>query len=322
MKSWWSLRALRHMVLGALPVVIVSLGLLIGLIAYERSSTAGIRSTTETARGTVTTIDSSGGTRDAKVRWRDRNGTSHVTAVKFPGARAPKAKDRVVVHYLPGRADRVYVEDDTSYAKAATLLTSETYLLGVLIIVAITTAVRIWRRISTQRRPTTTVPTTRVRSKLGLIQRNWLIFTDNGRERWMPVYWEPELSDLLDDTPCAVHGDLNRNSLVSVEIGDRIIWPAGRIRTRAPRGQHTSNAGTYSKGALRKRASDPAWEPAAQLSMRRQARVDGVLAVAAPFLALMWAYINGTGVVGLMISFVVLATIVFWLPSVYGSDPT
>lgn len=322
MKSWWSLRALRHITLGALPVVIVSLGLLVGLIAYARSTTAGIRSTTDTARGTVVRIDSGGGTRDAQVRWKDRDGRTHLTHVQFPGARAPEAKDRVVVHYLPGRADRVYVEDDTSYAKAAALLTSETYLLGVLVIVAITTTVRIWRRISTVRRPATTVKTSRVRSKFGLIQRNWLIFTDNGRERWMPVYWEPELSDLLDDTPCQVHGDLNRHSLVSVQIGERIIWPAGRIRTKAPRGQHTSNAGTWSKAAVRKRASDPDWQPTPQLSMRRQARVDGVLAVAAPFLALMWAYINGTGWIGLVVSFGVLATIVFWLPSVYGSDPT
>lgn len=318
MKSWWSLRALRHIALGALPVLIVAFGLLIGLIVYERHATAGIRSTTQTATGTVVNIDAKGGTRDAQVTWRDRDGTMHRTHVRFPSSRAPKGKAHVVVHYLPGKADRVYVEDDTTYAKAATLLTSETYLLGVLLIVAITTAVRVWRRITTLRRATNTVKTSRVRSKLGLIQRSWLVFNDSGRERWMPVYWEPECSDLLDETPCTVHGDLNRNSLVAVKIGDRVIWPSGRIRTKPPRGQHTANAGTWSKSAARKRPE----EPTAQLSMRRQARVDGVLAVAAPFLALMWAYINGTGPVGLAVSFVVLATIVFWLPSVYGSDPT
>jgi hypothetical protein len=46
-----------------------------------------------------------------------------------------------------------------------------------------------------------------------------------------------------------------------------------------------------------------------------------VLAVAAPFLALMWAYINGAGVIGLVLAFVALAAVVFWIPSVYGSDP-
>lgn len=312
---------MRHITLGAVPAVIVLLGMLIGLIAYERSETAGIRSTTATAAGTVMRIDTSGGTRSATITWTEK-GTRHTTHVRFPGSQAPKRHARVVVHYLPGRADRVYVEGDTSYAKAATLLASQTYLLTVLLIVVVVTGVRVLRRVATLRRPGSRATAARVRTKLGLIQRSWLVLAADGRERWMPVYWEPELSDLLDGTPCTVRGDLSRHSLVAVEIGDAVLWPSGRIRARPPRGQHLANAGTWSRAAVRRRRSDPDWHPAGQLSMRRQARVDGTLAVAAPFLALMWAYVNGTGWIGLVLSLVALAAIVFWVPSVYGSDPT
>ncbi len=56
--------------------------------------------------------------------------------------------------------------------------------------------------------------------------------------------------------------------------------------------------------------------------MARQARGDAALLLAAPIMGLLWAYIDGLGSVGFGLSTALFAALLFWVPTVYGSDPS
>jgi hypothetical protein len=42
----------------------------------------------------------------------------------------------------------------------------------------------------------------------------------------------------------------------------------------------------------------------------------------APVLGLLWAYVDGSGAAGFGIATALVASVLFWLPGVFGSDPT
>jgi hypothetical protein len=296
-------------VLGALPLLIIGIGLLVGL-SIEGTRVAGrLADASIHTHGVVQRIDSQGNPRHATVRW---NG--HTTRFAFPGNSHPDRGARIAVRYVPGHPDRAYAAGDTTFARADALTGGVLYTAVIVVVVLLVSVVRIARRVSAARQPAVTVKLSRVRTRFGLIQRSWLVGTQGAVERWVPVYWEPDLAGLLADTPCRVHGDLTAGRASVIEIGDTQIWPSGRVRTAQPRGRQLSNPGTYGRG------SAVSEQPSIPLS--RHGRRDAVFVAIAPLLGLLWAYVNGSGLIGFALSTVLLAGLLFWAPSVYGSDPT
>jgi hypothetical protein len=291
-------------VLGAVPLLIIGLGVLIGLSIAGSRVAGKLADASIHTHGVVQHIDSHGDPRHATVRWNGRT-----TTFTFPGNSHPDNGDRIEVRYVPGHPDRAYAAGDTTFARADALTGGVLYTAVIMIVVLLVSVVRIVRRTSAARQPAVTVKLSRVRTRFGLIQRSWLVGTQGGLERWVPVYWEPELAGLLADTPCTVHGNL-----AVIEIGDARIWPSGRVRTVQPRGRQLSNPGTYGRGA--------AVPELPSIPLSRQARRDAAFLAIAPLLGLLWAYVNGTGLIAFALATVLLAGLLFWAPSVYGSDPT
>jgi hypothetical protein len=187
------------------------------------------------------------------------------------------------------------------------------------------TAVHLARRLAVERRPGTTMPVTYARSRRGIVRRSWLVVDDQGREWWVPVHWDPVLTGLLAKTPATVHGRPSRDRMVVVDVEGTPVWQAGRRRSEPPRGEITQDAPRWSKAAKKRteaeaRAGTKA--PPAPIGLARQFRTDGALIVAAPLIGLMWAYVNGGGVVASLVATALAATFLFWLPTVVGSDPT
>lgn len=295
--------------LGALPLLIIGIGLLIGL-SIEGTRVAGkLADASIHTHGVVQRVDSRGNPRHATVRW-----DGHTTRFAFPGNSHPDSGARIDVRYVPGHPDRAYAAGDTTFARADALTGGVLYTAAIMIVALLVSVVRVARRVSAARQPAVPVKLSRVRTRLGLIQRSWLVGTQGAVERWVPVYWEPELAGLLADTPCRVHGDLAAGRVSVIEIGDALIWPSGRVRTAQPRGRQFANPGTYRRG------SAVPEQPSIPLS--RQTRRDAAFVAIAPLLGLLWAYVNGSGLIAFVVATVLLAGLLFWAPSVYGSDPT
>lgn len=308
-------RAVRQLTLGIVPLLVIGVALLVVLFVREQQVAGGVDATTARAQGTVTSVERHGDPRHATVAWTDRDGTGRRSRIAFPASDPPPKGAHLTVHYRPG-ADRVFVAGDVTYHRIEALAGGVFYVLVVLGAAAAVTAARILLRRRAARRPATATRISRVQTRFQLIRRSVLVVTDEGREWWLPVYWDPVLTDLLSDTPARLHGRIGRG-VVAIDIGGVLLWPSGRPRARQPRGDLQENPGTWSKSAAQRRTTAPE-----QVPLTRQARSDAVFVMAAPFLGLLWAYVNGAGPVGFAVATVLLAGVLFWVPSIYGSDPT
>ncbi len=150
------------------------------------------------------------------------------------------------------------------------------------------------------------------------MHRSWLQLTDADREWWVPVHWDPVLITTLAKTPSTVHGRPLTDRVLVIDVNGTPVWQAGRKRPAAPSGALLAAAAPWSKAAQR-RAEETADVPT---GLGRQFRTDAVLLVAAPILGLLWSYFDGTGTAGFAGSTLLFAGVLFWLPSIYGSDPT
>lgn len=154
------------------------------------------------------------------------------------------------------------------------------------------------------RRPGRQVSVRRVSMRRGLLARTWLETDD----AWIPVYFEPGLLLLPAPSIVTVHG----NRWVAVEIG-RMLYPSGRMRRREPPGRRTDSP-TVPDGYAAGRAS-------AAGRLWRQLRVDAALAVPAPVVGVVWAYLDDGGVSGWLGATAVTAALALWWAAVRGSDP-
>jgi hypothetical protein len=101
------------------------------------------------------------------------------------------------------------------------------------------------------------------------------------------------------------------------------VWPAGRRRPAKPRrkGEWVEGGVRWTKTAekQREREGGPELE---QVPLARHLAGDVALVLPAPVLGLVWAYLEGSGLAGFAIGTALVASVLFWLPGVFGSDPT
>ena len=301
-------RAVRQLLLGLVPVLVVGAVLLVALGLRLGDARAPLAAADATAVGTVDGARS--GDRLLVVAFPDAAGRQRTGRIDLPRAQDVPAGAQVTVQYDPtapaGRLQPVYASGDEAHA-AVTGAVFGLVAVGVVVLaVAVLTGLRLLRRPRLRRRPASRVRATHVVHRQGLLVRSWLELDTAAGMRWLPVHWAPELERLAPDSLVEVRGDPARDRLVLPVLDGAEVWPSGRLRDRAPRGE------------VRQAPVDP---DATDVGLARQARADGVLPVLAPVLGLLWAYVDGSGLGGFAVATALSAAVLFWVPQLRGSDP-
>ncbi|MFE4457493.1 hypothetical protein ACFROC_09055 [Nocardia tengchongensis] len=142
----------------------------------------------------------------------------------------------------------------------------------------------------------------RVRQQHRLESRSWLEFTVDGRDRWLPVYFDSALVTL---TPRTAEIDGR-----AVSVDRRRVYPSGRVRDSEPVGRLVDNP----------ERPDP--EAIGRTGSGRRVLLDAQSAVVGPFAGLLWVYVAGGGSVAFVAATIVAAATATWLSAVRGSDPS
>jgi len=308
-KALWRRRAVRHVLLGLLPLLVAG-SAVIAVLAVRLAETAGpVRDATARATATVQRTGFGPDERDIEVAWTDDTGTARKATVRAARASDVPVGARIMVRYRPGDPGRVFVTGDETSARLSDL-TFGIGLAGFLIIgVLAASAVHIARRLAAERQPGTSLPATYARSRRGLLRRSWLVVEEGGQSWWVSVHWDPVLERLRPATPVTVHGRPSRDRVVVADIEGTPVWQAGRRRLTPPRGEVDQDAAD--RGPAR-----------GDLPLSRQFRADAGLLAAAPLLGLLWAYVDDGGRMSWLLATTIAGAVLFWLPTVRGSDPT
>jgi hypothetical protein len=305
-RALWHRRAVRHVVLGLLPLVVVGPLLVLGLALRFADTATPLREAT--ARATATVVRSGVGPdgREAEVRWTDESGRAVTSTVRAAGTADVPVGTQVALRHRPGDTGRVFVNGDETSARLSELAFG-IGLVGLVVAVAVAvSAGHLVRRRAAERRPATTLPVSYARSRLGLVRRSWLLVQEEGRAWWVPVHWDPALETLPPGSRAGVHGRPSRDRVIVVDVDGTPVWQAGRRRLGPPRGEISSAA----TGA-----------PDRGVSLGRHFRADAGPLAAAPVLGLLWAYVSDGGGTTWLLATVVAAAVLFWVPTVFGSDP-
>jgi hypothetical protein len=292
-------RPVRHAAL-ATGFVLVACAVLGGLsLASYRSATG--RLDRLTGRDTATVVGAQGAA--AVVRWRGTRFT-----VPLTGA-VPAAGTHTQVAFDPAHPVDMIIPGATVLTDADR---SRDGLLFVTLVALLVLLVDGWLLVSrwiVTRRPVRELSVRRVVLRRGLMARTWL----ETKSAWIPVYFEPDVLLLPAPVDVTVHGDPNRERLVAVRAG-ATFYPSGRVRRTEPPGRRTDSPttpDTYAAG--RAAAAGRLW---------RQLRVDAALAVPAPVVGVLWAYLDDGGVSGWLGATALTATVALWWAAIRGSDPT
>ncbi|MGW6335399.1 hypothetical protein [Nocardia rhamnosiphila] len=164
-----------------------------------------------------------------------------------------------------------------------------------------------------------TMPVRRVRQEYQLVSRSWLELRDGGNERWLPVYFTPELigftggTALLGERQIVLRPESGGTDLPGGPREFRVL-PAGRARETEPPGRLVDNPTRV----------DPETETRAATTTKttRRLLLDAQPAVAAPFVALLWLYVMGGGTGAFVAAMCVAAATGTWLGAIRGSDPS
>ena len=311
MNALWHRRAVRHLILGLLPLLVVGAAV-IAVLADRLAETAGpLRDATARATATVQRTGIGDDGRDVELAWTDDTGAARLSTVRAARASDVPVGARIQLRYRPGDPGRVFVGGDETSSRVADL-SFGIGLAGLLMLaIAVATAVHITRRRAAERRPAVTLPVSYGRSRLGLTRRSWLVIEEAGRSWWVSVHWEPALTGLAPGTPARVHGRPSRDRVLAVEVDGTTIWSAGRRRSTPPRGEIERDA-----------ADEGPEERPANPALGRQFRADAGLLAAAPILGLLWAYVDDGGRGSWVLATALSAAALIWVPAVIGSDPT
>jgi hypothetical protein len=320
MRDLWRRRAVRHLAVSLVPLLVVGVVLIVVLSVRFASVVAPVRDATAQTTATVTRVGLGADASAVELRWTDSGGVQHLSSVPVPGADRVRVGSTATLRYVPSDPSRVYVGGDATYVRLRNLAYDVFLVALLLVIVIAVSVVHVVRRRRAERRPGHTTPVTYARSRRGLVHRSWLQLTEGEREWWVPVHWEPVLATTLANTPCTVHGSPLSDRVLAMELHGTPIWQSGRKRPVSPSGDVITASTPWSKAAQRRVADADAPPPPAGLG--RQLRADAALLVVAPMLGLLWAYLDSGGLAGFVGSTVLLACVLLWLPSIVGTDPT
>jgi len=319
MHGLWRRRAVRHLVVSLVPLLVLGMVLVVLLGLRFTGAAAPVREATGTATATVTRAGLGPGADEVELQWADTRGAQHLGRVRVPGGGQVRTGSTVTLHYVPSDPGRVYVGGDVTYTRLRNLAYDAFLVALLLVVVVAVSAVHVARRLAAERRPGRAMPVTHARYRRGLVQRSWLLLTDAGREWWVPVHWEPALASVTAKTPCTVRGSPATDRVVAVDVHGTPVWQSGRKRAVPPAGQVVT-ATPWSRAAQPRTEEAAGVRPPAGLV--RQLRADAPLLSAAPLLGLLWAYLDSSGLAGFVGSTLLLACVLFWLASIVGSDPT
>ncbi|MEV6388241.1 hypothetical protein [Nocardia xishanensis] len=146
----------------------------------------------------------------------------------------------------------------------------------------------------------------RVRQQHRLVSRSWLEVAGPGdSRRWLPIYFDPALLTMTETE--------GRSGRV-IRTGDLRLYPSGRARDTEPPGRLLDNP----------TRPDPDASLLAATATRPTRRLlfDVQSAVAAPFAALLWIYIDGGALLTFTGALCVAAATTTWLAAIRGSDPS
>lgn len=300
-------RARKQLLLGILPVAVIAALLLSVLGASLPAARAPLNAATATATGEVVNngVDPDG--RGVEVSYTDVDGKDQTGVIVLARPEDVSEGAAVGIQYDPADPDMIYAEGDAAHLTVRNLLFGMFWIGLVLLICAALTIFRLVSRPRLLNRTATSVSARRVRVRRGLSDRSWLVLDYGGSVSWIPVYWEEAVSSLHRDTPITVHGNPRRDRLLMPVIEGHPIWPSGGRRGSAPKGE----------------ASQPTPQnPVPRRGLLRQARGDAAALLFAPIFGLLWAYTDDSGVTGFLAATAVSVGVLFWLPSIFGSDPT
>jgi uncharacterized protein DUF3592 len=301
-------RAARQLLLGLLPVLAVGLVLLVVLALRIGDVRAPLAAATGTATATVTEVGTAPDGRGLAVSFTDEDGTERTGVLELERALDVPVGAQLLVRYDPTSPDGslVHTDGDAASSAVSDVVFGLVAVVVVLLGSTVATASRLVGRPRLRGRPVVGLTATHVVVRQGLLVRSWLELDTSVGLRWLPVHWAPELDRLSPGARIAVHGDPARDRLVLPVVEGAEVWPSGRLRSRAPRGE------------LRQAGVDPS---ATDVGLARQARADGVLPFLAPVLGLLWAYLDRSGLPGFVVATALSAAVLFWLPQLLGSDP-
>ncbi len=307
MGALWQRRAVRHMLVGLLPLLVAGAAVATVLAVRLGDAAAPVREATGRATATVVSSGSGVDGREVELRWTDDRGTERVSRVRASGGGAVPAGRTVSLRFDPADpSGPVYVSGDETSARLRDLAFGLVLTVLVVLVAVATGVVHIARRRAAERRPAEPLPVRYARSRRGVVQRSWLVVTEAGGDRWVPVHWDPVLTTLEPGARVPVHGRPGRDRVVVADVAGVPVWQAGRRRPTAPAGELTTA---------------PAEAPPA-IGLLRHLRSDGGLLAVAPLAGLLWAYLDGTGMAGWGAATAVAAGVLVWLPTVIGTDPT
>lgn len=301
-------RAVRQLLLGLVPLLLIGAGVLAVLAVRLSAAEAPLDAATATAQATVVASGRPPAGRGIAVTI-DAGGQTRTGLLVLPQQVTVPPGAELTVQYDPDSpvdATAVHLAGDAAHRDLENILFGIAVVGAVLVATAVLTLWRLLSRLRLRRAPTAEVTATRVIVRQGLLVRSWLELVTAHGIRWLPVYWSPELARLVPGSLLRVHGDPGRRSLVMPGLDGAELWPSGRLRRRPPRGDRSE--------------ADPEPEPAGT-GWGRQVRGDAVALVFAPVLGLLWAFVDTSGVAGFVVATVVAAGVLFWLPQLLGSDP-
>ncbi|MGI8721047.1 MAG: hypothetical protein ACR2JG_02335 [Geodermatophilaceae bacterium] len=300
-------RAKRQLLLGILPVAVIAVALLGSLSSFLPGARAPLTAATQTATAEVVTNGAGPDGRGVEVSFTDADGEERTEVIVLARPEDVPEGAEIGVQYDPDDPASVYAEGDAAHLTVRNLLFGLFWVGLVLIVCASITVFRLASRPRLRRRAATPATARRVRVRRGLSDRSWLVLDHGGAVSWVPVYWDEAVSALPRDTPITVHGNPRRDRLVLPVIDGTPIWPSGGRRESTPKGGATQ---------------PPPQNPPPRRSLLRQVRGDAAGLLFAPLLGLLWAYTDESGVAGFLAATALSAGVLFWLPSIFGSDPT
>jgi hypothetical protein len=275
-----------------------------------------IGAATGRAVGVVDAVEPGSDGAVVRLRWTPPGGAERVDPVAVSGA-PPAPGTRTEVAFDPADPGSPFVPGAQLLVDADRWLTVLSFTVVVALVVVAGTGWQALTRRRAFRQPARTAAVRRVRWQQGLLTRSYLE-TESSPQRWIPVHFDPVLVGLPAPTTVRLHGDPRRDRFVAATVldpaGDHPLVPSGPVRSTEPGGHRTDNP-SRPDGTVAVRA-------AALARMSRQLRADLPLVVPAPFIGLLWTYVDRGDLATWVGATALSAALGLWLGALRGSDPS